>query len=94
MELLRPSSAGTDLSEADRLLITAETLHDAMLCPCGSGGPHYLDETSKVDGWHEGDYIYCDVKRAADQLRADEETPEPGAMPYVKDLRSADALES
>ena len=81
--MLATPAVGPGLSEADRLLAIAETMHSAMLCPCGYGAPHYLDETSEMDGWHEGDSTYCDVKRAADQYRKDNPEPEPGELPFV-----------
>ena len=82
-DVLATPTAGPGLSEVDRLLVTAETMHSVMLCPCGYGAPHYLDETSEMDGWHEGDSTYCDVKRAADQYRKDNPEPEPGELPFV-----------
>ena len=82
-DVLATPAVGPGLSEADRLLAIAETMHSAMLCPCGYGAPHYLDETSEMDGWHEGDSTYCDVKRAADQYRKDNPEPEPGELPFV-----------
>lgn len=85
-ELLRPSSR-QGLSEADRLLIVAESIHDGWLCPCGHGGPHYLDDTSKIDGWFEPSTIYCDAKAAADRDRKDKSEPEPGMLTFVRDTR-------
>ena len=67
------------MSETDRALALALTLHDAAVCPGGCG--HYLDETSEMDGWHELGKIVCDACRVRD---ADETESMPGEMRYVK----------
>ena len=75
--------AGIDLgrlSQADRDLALALTLHDAAVCPGGCG--HYLDETAEMDGWHEVRKITCDACRARD---VDETETAPGEMRYVID---------
>lgn len=70
------------MSQTDRDLALALTLHDAALCPGGCG--HYLDDTSGVDGWHEVHRIVCDACRARD---ADDKETGPGEMRYVTDTR-------
>ena len=72
------------LSEANRLLAQALTLHDKDLCPGGCG--HYLDETTgpDADGWFESESVCCDACRARDDNR---DKPEPGELRYVVDTR-------
>lgn len=88
MEMLGVKSP--PMSEANRLLAMALTLHDRDKCPGGCG--HYLDETTQTDGWFEAhDDLVCDACAARERLRGEQEKPEPGSMTYVVDTRKSAA---
>lgn len=76
------SSVGDALSEADRLLMIALTLHEASKCPCGVCGG-YADEMLTSDGHAKVKQAFCDGKAAMDDFAKDNPEPEPGELRYV-----------
>ena len=80
--MLVPWRGRKSLPEADALLLHAYSLYKASLCPCGCGFPRSMTLDPDADGSVEvDDSTVCEVRRALDEWRAEQNEPAPGVLP-------------